>query len=154
MAVREQENADQSATVLVEEAQMELAKTKANLNRLVSIYVSQDIDCDTFLAQKEGLLSQKKQFQERIKKSENGQMPWLEPFGDWIKTAKTVGETALKGSPQEKKSVALKIFGSNLFLDGKKARGCSVKPWSLLVENSSSGGMVPEEGIEPPTKGL
>ena len=28
-------------------------------------------------------------------------------------------------------------------LDGKKARGYCVKPWSLLVEKSSSGGVVP-----------
>jgi hypothetical protein len=48
-----------------------------------------------------------------------------------------LGEIALQGSPQEKKSVASKVFGSNLFFDSKKARGCSVKPWSLLSENTS-----------------
>ena len=153
LAEQEKENAGRSAAALVEEAQLELAKIKSSLNRLVAIYVSQDIDRDTFLAQKEELLSQKKQFQERIKKNENGQMPWLEPFADWIKTAKTVGETTLKGSPQEKKDTALKIFGSNLFLDSKKARGSCVKPWSLLVEKSSTGGMVRAAGVEPTTFG-
>ncbi|MDE3068233.1 MAG: zinc ribbon domain-containing protein [Verrucomicrobiota bacterium] len=154
MAEQEKENADQSSAALVEDAQMGLANIKASLNRLVSIYVSQDIDRDTFLAQKEELLSRKKQCQERIKKNENGQVPWLEPFTDWIKTAKTVGEIALKGSPKEKKSMALKIFGSNLFLDNKKARGCCVKPWSLIPENQSFSNLVPEEGFEPTTKGL
>jgi hypothetical protein len=41
--------------------------------------VNQDIDRDTFLAQKENLLAKKKWLQESIKKNENGQMPWLEP---------------------------------------------------------------------------
>jgi hypothetical protein len=31
----------------------------------------------------------------------------------------------------------------------KKARGSCVKPWSYLLDNSSSGGMVPTTGLEP-----
>src|ERR1700733_7919870 len=41
------------------------------------------------------------------------------------------------------------ILSSNLVLDCKKARGSCVKPWSLLVETSSSGGMERAKGIEP-----
>jgi site-specific DNA recombinase len=154
MAGQEKADADQSSATLVEEAQMELANIKANLNRLVSIYVSQDIDRDTFLVQKEELLSRKKQFQERIKANENGQLPWLEPFADWLKTAKTVGEIAMTGSPQERKRVALKIFGSNLFLDNKKARGYCLKPWSLLPEFHSLSNLVGWQGLEPWTNAL
>jgi site-specific DNA recombinase len=154
MAENERESADQASAAFVQEAQLEMANVKTRLNRLVSIYVSQDIDRDAFIAQKETLLAKKKQLQENIKKNENGQMPWLEPFTEWVKTAKTAGEIAMKGSPQEKKVLARKVFGSNLVLDCKKARGSCVKPWSLLVENTSPGGLVPEEGIEPPTKGL
>jgi hypothetical protein len=128
---------------------------RAHLKKILAEHnLSQDIDRETFLAQKETLLAKKKQLQESVKKNENGQMPWIEPFTEWIKTAKTVGEITSNGSPQEKKIVASKVFGSNLFLDSKKARGSCVKPWSLLVQNSSTGGVVPEEGIEPPTKGL
>jgi site-specific DNA recombinase len=151
MAEKEKENADQSSAALVQQAQIDMANVKTGLNRLVSIYVSQDIDRDTFLAQKETLLAKKKLLQESIKKNENGETPWIEPFTGWIKTLKTVGEIALQGSPQEKKIIASKIFGSNLFLDCKKARGSCVKPWSLLVETPLSGGVVHPEGLEPPT---
>jgi hypothetical protein len=41
---------------------------------------------------------------------------------------------------KEKRVLAQKLSGSNFVLDCKKARGSCVKPWSLLVENSSSGG--------------
>jgi len=74
--------------------------------------------------------------------------------GEWLNTAKTIGEIALQGSPQERKIVASKVFGSNLFLDSKKARGCSLKPWSLIPENQSFSNLVPAGGFEPPTKGL
>ena len=70
---------------------------------------------------------------------------------EWILTAKTAGEIAVSGSLQEKRVLAQKVFGSNLVLDGKKARGSCVKPWSLLVETSISGGMVRAAGFEPAT---
>jgi hypothetical protein len=55
------------------------------------------------------------------------------------------------GSPKEKKGVASKVFGSNLFLDSKKARGSCVKPWSLLSKNPSFLEMVHPRGVEPLT---
>jgi len=45
-------------------------------------------------------------------------------------------------SLQEKRDLALKIFGSNLVLDCKKARGSCVKPWSFIPETTKTGGMV------------
>jgi hypothetical protein len=121
-----------------------------SLNRLVTIYVSQDIDRKSFLAKREELLSRKKAFQESIEQNEKGvSRTWLEPFTEWIQTARMLGEIARTGCPKEKKRVALKVFGSNLVLDCKKARGSCVKPWSLLVEKFLTGGMVPTTGLEP-----
>jgi len=45
--------------------------------------------------------------------------------------------------------LAKEVFGSNLVLDCKKARGSCVKPWSLLVEKTPTGGMVRIAGLEP-----
>lgn len=64
MAEQEKEKAGESSAALVQEAQLEMANVKTSLNRLVAIYVSQDIDRETFLAQKEALLAKKKQLQE------------------------------------------------------------------------------------------
>jgi hypothetical protein len=68
--LEERLDAGQSSAALVQEAQLEMARVKISLNRLVSIYVSQDIDRDSFVAQKEELLAKKKQLQEGIKKNE------------------------------------------------------------------------------------
>ena len=65
-----------------------------------------------------------------------GRADWLEPFQNWILTPKNGGEIAISGSLQEKRVLALKVFGSNLVLDCKKARGSCVKPWSALVESN------------------
>ncbi len=80
-----------------------------------------------------------------------GRADWLEPFQKWILTAKNAGETAVSSSLREKWVLALEVFGSNLVLDAKKARGSCVKPWSALVEFNQTGGMVRAAGVEPTT---
>ncbi len=152
MAEKEGEDLSQSSRAFEQEKQLELLSIRESLNRLTSIYVSQDIDRETFLAQKEELLSKKKALQEVIERSEQGvSRTWLEPFKEWVATAQTLSEIAQSGSPQAKKRVAVQVFGSNLFLDSKKARGSCIKPWSLLVEKPLSGGVVPRLGLEPRT---
>jgi hypothetical protein len=82
-----------------------------------------------------------------------GRADWLEPFQNWILTARNAGEIADSDSLQQKRVLALEVFGSNLVLDCKKARGSCVKPWSLLVETSQTGGVVRAAGVEPTTFG-
>ena len=101
-------------------------------------FLDELIDRETFAAEKAKLMSQKKTLEEQKARLTAGRADWLEPFQNWILTAKNAGKIAVSGSLQEKRVLALKVFGSNLVLDSKKARGSCVKPWSLLVENSSS----------------
>ena len=105
---------------------------------------------EVYTAEKSKLMSQKKSLEEQSTALENNERVWLEPFKEWINTAKNAGKIAVSGSLNEKKVLASKIFGSNLVLDRKKARGCCGKPWSLLVENQSSSEMVRTRGLEPP----
>src|ERR1051326_8468661 len=67
---------------------------------------------------------------------------------NWIITAGNAGEIAVSGSLQEKKALALKMLGSNLVLDCKRARGSCVKPSSLIPENSQTVGIVGPAGFE------
>ena len=109
------------------------------------------IDRETYVAEKAKGMSQKKSLEEQSNALLKGRADWLEPFQNWILTAKDAGEIAISGSLQEKRVLAQKVFGSNLVLDCKKARGSCVKPWSLLLETSQTGGMVPRSGLEPET---
>jgi len=71
-----------------------------------------------------------------------------EPFQEWVLTARNACEIAVSGSLQEKRVLAQKVFGSNLVLDCKIARGSCVKPWSALVESNQTGGLERVKGIE------
>jgi hypothetical protein len=152
MAEHDREELARDSRAFGQEKQAELAAIKESLNRLTSLYVAQEIDRDLFLSQKEEILPKKKALQEALERNERGlSRTWLEPFTKWVNTAKTLAETAQSGSLQEKKRVAVQVFGSNLFLDSKKARGSASKPWSLVPENRSLGEMVPRLGLEPRT---
>ncbi len=96
-------------------------------------------------------MSQKKTLEEQKSNLLAGRADWLEPFQNWITPAKNAGKIAISASLQLKRVLALEVFGSNLVLDCKKARGSCVKPWLLLVELSQTGGMVRDAGIEPAT---
>ncbi len=155
MAERDREDLSRSSQAFGHEKQVELATVKESLNRLTSLYVAQDVDRESFLAQKEELLSKKKALKEALEQNERGGCrTWLEPFKEWVNTAQTLSEIAEIGSPQEKKRVAVQVFGSNLFLDSRKARGCAAKPWSFIPENRSLVEMVGWPGLEPGTNGL
>jgi site-specific DNA recombinase len=143
MIAEEQREARYSSDSLAAEKQEKLAQIKGALQRLTSAYiVTQDIDRETFVAEKERLLLQKKDIQEVLKKNDVSQLTWFEPFREWIKTAETLGKIADKGSLTDKKAIALKVFGSNLFLDNKKARGSASKPWSFIAAPEFLGEMV------------
>ena len=145
----EKKSAAQSALQLAAQKRGEIEKISLRLQRLLDSFLDEIIDRNDYTAEKARLMSRKKTLEEQKDAFVAGRADWLEPFQNWIITARNAGEIALKGSPQEKKVLAQKVFGSNLVLDCKKARGSCVKPWSLLLENSSSGGMVRIAGLEP-----
>ena len=79
-----------SSEALVQEKEAQLAAVKSSLNRLVPACVAQEIDRETFVAQKEELLAKKKRCQKAIRQNEDGKMGWIEPFKKRVNTAKTL----------------------------------------------------------------
>ena len=146
----EKKQSAQSAKLMAGQKRGEIEKINLRLQKLLDAFLDGAIERNDYTAEKAKLMSQKKSLEEQSTMLLTGRANWLEPFNNWIVTARNAGEIAVKGSPREKKVLAQKVFGSNLVLGCKKARGSCVNPWSLLVENSSSGGMVRPEGLEPP----
>jgi site-specific DNA recombinase len=135
--------------------QAQMSAIAAKLQKLLEAYLEELIDRDAYAEQKRKLMEEKKTLQEQFESLEGGNFKtWLEPFRKWILTAKTLSEIAYTGSLQEKKVLAQEVFGSNLFLDRKKALCSPAKPWSLLIENDFAGGMVGWQGLEPWTNAL
>ena len=148
---KEKKQAAQTTMQLVEQKRAEIDKINARLQRLLDSFLDALIDRETFATQKAKLMSQKKTLEEQKARLTAGRADWLELFRKWILTAKNAGKIAVSDSLQEKRVLALEVFGSNLVLDCKKARGSCVKPWSLITEKSRSGGMVRAAGFEPAT---
>jgi site-specific DNA recombinase len=150
----EKKQSAQSAKRMAGQKRGEIEKINLRLQKLLDAFLDGVIERNDYTAEKAKLMSQKKSLEEQSTALLTGRADWLEPLQNWILTARNAGEIAVKGSPQEKKALAQKVFGSNLVLDCKKARGSCVKPWSLLVEKSSTGGMVGWQGLEPWTNAL
>ena len=148
----EKKQSAQSVALVVVEKRAEIEKVNLRLQKLLDAFLDGVIERNDYTAEKAKLMSQKKSLEEQSTALSTGRADWLEPFQRWIIAARNAGEIAVSGSLQEKRVLALEVFGSNLVLDCKKARGSCVKPWSLLVENSSSGGMVRDTGFEPPIR--
>ena len=145
----EKKQSAQSAARVIAEKRGEIEKINLRLQKLLDSFLDGIIDRETYVAEKAKGMSQKKSLEEQSAALSAGRANWLEPFQNWIIAARNAGEIAVNGSPQERKVLAPKVFGSNLVLDCKKARGSCVKPWSLLVETSQTGGVVPTTGLEP-----
>ena len=145
----EKKQSAQTAKLMAGQKHEEIEKINLRLQKLLDAFLDGVIERSDYTAEKAKLMSQKKSLEEQSSALLRGRADWLEPFQNWIITARNAGEIAVTGSPQEKKVLAQKVFGSNLVLDCKKARGSCVKPWSLLVENSSSFLVERAMGIEP-----
>ena len=145
----EKKQLGQTAKILAGQKRAEIEKINLRLQILLDSFLDGVIDRETYVAEKSKAMSQKKSLEEQCSALLKGRADWLEPFQNWIKTARNAGKIAVEGSPQEKKVLAQKVFGSNLVLDCKKARGSCVKPWSLLVEPSTSFLVERVKGIEP-----
>jgi DNA invertase Pin-like site-specific DNA recombinase len=132
----EMRDSAQATRLLIEEKRNVLGELASKQQKLLETYISELIDRETFTTQKQKLLNEKKNLQEQIEACEADDKVWLEPFKQWVLTAQTLDKIAFTASPKEKKALALNIFGSNLTLVGKKARGKAVNPWSLLQNKS------------------
>ena len=147
----EKKQSAQSTAKVIAEKRGGLQAINLRLQRLLDSFLDAVIERDEYTAEKTRLMSQKKTLEGQIAALSAGRADWLEPFTEWILTAKNAGKIVESGSLPEKRVLAFKVFGSNLVLDGKKARGSCVKPWSALVELNQTGGMVRAAGFEPAT---
>ena len=108
---------------MIQEARGEIQGISQKLQRLLDAYLDQDIEQEIYRSEKANLLSRKKSLEEKIGNLEQGAIAWVEPLRNWIKDAQMLNEMTETTPLPLKKSFALKIFGLNLTLSAREARG-------------------------------
>jgi DNA invertase Pin-like site-specific DNA recombinase len=128
MAEVDKEKSAQSVAAFVQQTQDKIRTIQTKLQRLLDGYLEQDIEREIYREQKAVLLSEKKTLEEKMARIEQKQNDWLEPFENWIKVASNLVKIANDSNLLEKKVAAKEIFGSNLRLVAREARGNSLEP--------------------------
>ncbi|TSC87878.1 MAG: recombinase [Microgenomates group bacterium Gr01-1014_7] len=128
----EEKEVAQSCQVFVQTKKDEIKIISDKLQRLLDSYLDEVIDKDSYLTKKSELLSLKKTLEEQIISFEQTQNVWLEPMKEWIMEAANVANIARGKDLDEKKVLALKIFGSNSTLKDRKVYCEALNQWSAL----------------------
>ena len=142
-------DAAHSSLSFVAEKQAFIRTITEKLQRLLDTYLDQDIDRDDYRTRKANLLSEKKTLEESVAHLRQTNTAWLEPMRNWIQEASQVDEIARGGDQNAKKVLAQNIFGSNLTLSHRIARGDAREPWAALRAAPTSRQMERMKGIEP-----
>ena len=145
MAEKDAADAAQTSATSVSALRAHIAELDGKIARITDLFVEQDIERDEYLSRKRELMSEKKSLQERSLVLERNATAWLEPMQKWIKDASSLGEAAQSKDLLSKKIPLQKIFGSNLTLHAREARGIAQNQWfSLAVakENHSESNLV------------
>ena len=145
MADRDAQEATQSTAASVQAMRAKIADLDGKIARITDLFVEQDIERDEYLSRKRELMSAKKSIQERILLLERNAAVWLEPMRAWLKDASLLDEAAQSKDLPSKKSSLQKIFGSNLTLHAREARGMPANHWFSLTaakENQSETDLV------------
>jgi hypothetical protein len=134
----DEKQGDRSATLATARNRMEIEQLNARRQRLQDALLEGLLDSEIYAFEKAKIMSRKKTLEEQSAAIVSGSRFWLEPLKKWVLEAQTLSKDLHQRSLFEKRDIAKEIFGSNLVLDGKKARGEAVKPWAILAVNEFS----------------
>jgi TolA-binding protein len=134
LADRDAKNDSQNAAASVQEMQATIAELDGKIARITDLFVEQDIERGEYLSRKRELMFQKRSLQEQSLLLERDAAHWLEPMREWINEAQALHGIAQSKNYPSKKSSLQKVFGSNLTLHAREARGTAQNQWLSLAQ--------------------
>ncbi len=129
---KDENKANHESKVIIDRLRDNVSVLSEKIQRLLDIYLAQDIDRETYLKERSKLFSEKKSFEEKISRLERDATSWLEPMQKWVEMASLLDEIAERNDLSSKKSHLQKIFGSNLSLHNKKVQENPPFPYAML----------------------
>jgi len=134
MADKDAQDATQTTAASVQEMRAKIAELDGKIARITDLFVEQDIERGEYLSRKRELMSQKRSLQEQSLLLERDAAAWLEPMREWINEAQALDGIAQSQNYPSKKSSLQKVFGSNLTLHAREARGAPQNQWLYLAQ--------------------
>ena len=122
--------------------------------RLTDLYVAEDLEREEYLSRRKSVMSDKRTIEEQIGKLEQAPTLWVEPVRNWILDASRLGEIAKSEDYASKKLPLQKIFGLNLSLHVREARGMPFIHWRELHSARAKSGKIPMGLILEPMAGI
>ena len=154
-------SASKTATEAVQGLRDKVFDISNKLERLTDLYVAEDIEREDYLSRRRALMGERRTIEEQIVRLERAPAAWVEPVRNWIQDASRLGEIAESKDIPSKKSPLQKVFGLNLRIHAREARGNPIPPYAALRAARISGGetslalkLEPKGGFEPPTHRL
>jgi len=131
-ADKDEKEAGLVARVAIQELRTKVSNVDDRVSRLTDLYIEQDIDREAYLERKCALMSDKRSTEEQIARLEEDFTTWLQPLRQFINDASLLDETAKNFDLPSKKLSLQKIFGSNLSLTAREARGTALPQYAAL----------------------
>jgi len=128
----DKKNVNRESSMIISNLQNKVCNLSEKIERLLDVYLAQDIDRETYLKERSKLFSERMTIQEKIQSLETDATVWLEPMREWVKTVSTLDEVAKRNDLPSRKLTLQKIFGSNLTLHDKKAQENASFPYATL----------------------
>ena len=127
-----------SAASSVQALRADIAEINSKIARITDLFVEQDIEREEYLNRKRALMSEKRSLEEQVLLLERDAARWLEPMREWLIVASGLAEAAQSNDLPSRKSLLQKIFGSNLTLHSREARGAPQNPWYFIHQAKSN----------------
>ena len=128
----DKKTANRESSMIISDLQNKVCNLSEKIERLLDVYLAQDIDRETYLKERSKFFSERKTIQEKIQKLETDATVWLEPMREWVETVSTLDEIVKRNDLPQRKLTLQKIFGSNLILHDKKAEENPSFPYATL----------------------
>ena len=129
---KEAANASKTATEAVQGLWDKCEDISRQIARLTDLYVAEDLEREDYLSRRRALVSERRTIEEKIVRLERAPAVWVEPVRNWIQDASRLGEIAESKDLPSKKSSLQKVFGLNLSIHARDARGNPISPYAAL----------------------
>jgi len=122
-----------SSLSLSRQVQEKIAELDKKMERLIDLFVEQEISEEDYKIKKVKILNDKQLLKEKLGEIEKGSGGWLEPSKNFLSTCNQASYVAWQETPVAKRAI-LKIIGSNFLLFDRTLFISYSYPYSLVTE--------------------